>query len=63
MTVGDPVNDRSAKARDHADNDADDRTPDAEPDIGEPVAHPVDPATAQLRILADGPVLSQESDV
>ena len=60
MAIGDPVHDRSAKARDHTDDDPDDRTAYRQPDVGEPVCHAACPSTAKNGSLRDGAILAKE---
>ena len=62
MTVGDPVDDRTAESGDHPDDDADDGAANAEPGIGKPVADAAHPAAAKYRTLRDGAVLAQQGD-
>ena len=60
MAIGDPINDRAAKARNDTYDHADDGTPNREPDIGKPVFDAVKPATAERLFFRDSAVLAQQ---
>ena len=62
MAIGNPVDNRPAKARDDPDNHADQCTPYGQPFIGPPVTDPGKPSRTQRRPFGNSLVFAQKRD-
>ena len=62
MAIGDPIDDRSAKSGNHADDHADHGTSDRQPYVLPPIFDAGHPARTQRGILGDRAILTQQGN-